>query len=158
MNDHDRPATAEARIVIDAAAAQVWAALTDPSALRQYFMGAEIETDWQVGHPITFRGEWKGRSYEDRGDILEFVPRRELTFSHWSPLSGTVDEPANYHVVRIVLDDLGSRTAVHLSQSNLDGSVRDADIEQRHEFERNWSAVLDGLRRTVEGGEPVDGD
>src|SRR5207248_11804729 len=38
--------------------------------------GAEVQTDWQVGSPITFKGEWNGKSYEDTGESLAFEPER----------------------------------------------------------------------------------
>jgi hypothetical protein len=42
----------------------------DPERIKEYYLGAEVQTDWQVGSPITFKGEWEGKSYEDKGEIL----------------------------------------------------------------------------------------
>ena len=64
--------TASASVVIDAPRQRVWEALTDPELVSQYFMGAEVATDWQVGHPITFTGTWKDKPFEDKGEILSF--------------------------------------------------------------------------------------
>lgn len=97
--------TASASIVIDRPRTQIWTALTDPDLVKQYFMGATVKSDWQVGHPITFSGTWNDKPYEDKGEILSFEPEQEMSYSHWSPLSGTDDEPSNYHVVKIALED-----------------------------------------------------
>ena len=32
-------------------------------------MGADVESDFKVGSPITFRGEFKGKTYQDKGEI-----------------------------------------------------------------------------------------
>src|SRR5881296_1384154 len=77
--------TAEATVEIDAPRGEVWRSLTDPTRISEYYLGAQVETDWQVGSPITFKGEWNGKSYEDKGVILVFEPERTLAYSHWSP-------------------------------------------------------------------------
>lgn len=142
--------TARASTVIDASGKEVWDALTDPEAIRQYFMGATVSTDWLVGSPITFAGEWKGKKYEDKGTILTFRPTAELAFSHWSPMSGSEDAPENYHVVDINLAQKNGATEVVLTQSNLIGGATDADRASRAEYEKNWKSVLQGLKQVVE--------
>ena len=62
--------TAQAATTIDAPVEDVWNSVTDPDRISKYFMGADQATDWQVGHPITFTGEWKGQQYQDKGEIL----------------------------------------------------------------------------------------
>ncbi|MEO7369555.1 MAG: SRPBCC domain-containing protein, partial [Ilumatobacteraceae bacterium] len=56
---------ASASIVVDRPRDAVWNALTDPALVSQYFMGATVKTDWQVGHPITFTCTWKDKPFED---------------------------------------------------------------------------------------------
>jgi uncharacterized protein YndB with AHSA1/START domain len=142
--------TASASVVVDAPRQRVWEALTDPELVSQYFMGAEVATDWQVGHPITFTGTWKDKPFEDKGEILSFESQEEMSYSHWSPLSGAADVPENYHVVRITLDDTDDGTRVTLEQSNLNGELSDADLESRGDYEKNWQGTLEGLKKVAE--------
>jgi len=142
--------TASASVVVDAPRQRVWEALTDPELVSQYFMGAEVVTDWQVGHPITFTGTWKDKPFQDKGEILSFEPQEEMSYSHWSPLSGAADVPDNYHVVRITLDDTDDGTRVTLEQSNLNGEISDADLESRGDYEKNWQGTLEGLKKVAE--------
>ena len=139
-------ATAQVSVVVDASRERVWDALTDPDLIREYFFGTTVTTDWKVGNSITFAGEWKGRPYADKGEILELRPYEELAYSHWSPMSGTEDAPENYHVVEIALGDAGGGTKVTLTQSNLNGEVTDADRSGRADYEKNWKLMLDGLK------------
>ena len=39
---------------------------------------------------------------------------------------------------------------VTLQQSNLEGGITDADRASRDDYEKNWSATLDGLKAVVE--------
>jgi uncharacterized protein YndB with AHSA1/START domain len=112
-------------------------------------MGSQVETDFRVGSPITFKGEFKGKAYEDKGKILSVQERRRLSFSHYSGMSGAPDKPENYHVVTFELEPQSEATCVTLTQSNLTGGVRPSDVEHRADYEKTWSAVLDGLDKAV---------
>ena len=106
-----------------------------------------MESDWEVGHPILMKGEFKGKKYADKGCIIAVDPRRRLSFSHWSAMSGKADVPENYHVVSFQLSPHGRQTEVTLTQSNLIGGATAADIQHRAEYEKNWASVLDGLAK-----------
>jgi uncharacterized protein YndB with AHSA1/START domain len=143
--------TARATIDIRASRDAVWRALTEPDRIKQYFMGnAEVQTAWQVGSPIVFRGEWNGQTFEDKGEIVTFEPEHELAYSHFSPMTGKPDAPENYHLVDITLDGGSDTTSVTLEQSNLTGGVSDEDRASREQFEQNWQQMLEELRDTVE--------
>ena len=93
--------TATANITINASLAKVWEALINPEVIRRYMFGATVASDWKQGSPITWKGEWKGKPYEDKGRILELRPQARLRYSHFSPLSGVPDLPGNYHNVTV---------------------------------------------------------
>jgi uncharacterized protein YndB with AHSA1/START domain len=110
---------ASTRIDIDAPPARVWQTLVEPDLVARYMHGAEVDTDWSVGSPIVWRGEWQGRSYADKGEVLAFDPPRRLGFTHWSPLTGEPDIPANYHHVTYELEPLpDGRTGLTLTHGN----------------------------------------
>jgi uncharacterized protein YndB with AHSA1/START domain len=136
--------TATCAVIIDADPATVWAALTDADVLGEAFFGSKIQTDWQVGSPITYSGEYDGKTYEDKGEIVEVVPNQRLVATHWSPLSGTSDEPANYSKVTYGLAPHGSGTELSVSQNNVD------DPQSQEHYESNWKKMLNALKRLVE--------
>jgi uncharacterized protein YndB with AHSA1/START domain len=143
-------ATARVSRKINAPVDVVWQALTTPDLVGSFFFGATVESDFRVGSPIRFKGEFKGKSYEDKGEILAVDTRHHLSFSHYSPLSGAPDKPENYHVVSFDLAGDATGTMVVLTQSNLRGDVKASDVEHKAEYEKNWSAVLEGLSKVVE--------
>ena len=133
----------------------VWKALTTPSTLKQFFFGSDISTDWRVGSPISFKGSWKGKPYEDKGNIQTFDRDQRLAFTHWSPLSGMEDKPENYHVVSFDLRPTNGGTEVVLTQTN-QNDAEPPTPENRQEYDKNWTMVLDGLKKAVEGAAPSE--
>ena len=72
----DHVATAETEI--SGSTDEVWEALTDPGQIKKYMFGSEVVTDWEQGSPIVWKGEYEGKRYEDKGEIVEIDPRRRL--------------------------------------------------------------------------------
>jgi uncharacterized protein YndB with AHSA1/START domain len=135
----------EVDTTIAAPTATVWKAMKAGAM----FPGTEIETDWKIGHPIVFKGEWKGRSFIDRGEIQTIAEARELSFTHWSDKDGSGERPPSYHVVKYQLEPAGAGTKVKLSQFN-EGEETEIDAKTKAEFEQNWTAMLEGLKQTAE--------
>ena len=71
--------------------------------------GTTVTSDWVVGSPVAWTGEWQGRAYEDKGIILQIVRERVLEFSYFSPLAGVADLPENYHIVTVHLSSDGAQ-------------------------------------------------
>ena len=142
-------AVAQVSKTIDAPSDKVWRALTTPKTLKTYFMGSDVESDWKVGHPIRFRGEYKGKAYEDHGEIRTFEPGKRLAFSHFSPLTGAKDAPENYNLITIDLEAAGAKTRVTLTQAKLEGEPKAEDLKQKDAYAKTWTTVLDGLSKAV---------
>jgi len=138
------PATAE--VTIKGAVSQVWDALVSPDKIKRYMFGADVVSDWKVGSPIVWRGEWRGKPFEDKGRILEIQPGKRLRYSHFSPLSGEPDRPESYHTVTIQVEGIDGEVHVDLSQDHA------GDEKARQESSRNWNMMLEGLKKTVETG------
>ena len=129
---------------IAAPTGRVWAALTDPDEIEKYMFGSRVVTDWQPGSSIVWKGEYEGRAYEDKGEILEIVPERLLRMTHFSPLSGHDDAPENYHTLTYELEGRNGTTRVSLSQDN------NPTPEAAEHSQSNWQKMLSGLKDVVE--------
>jgi len=132
-------------IAISAPASKVWDALTKPELIKQYLFGTEVKTDWQVGSPITYKGEWKGKAYEDKGKVLQIEKEKLLVSTFWSSLSGLADTPENYKTVRYELSADNKGTRLTITQDN-NNSQEEADHSGQ-----NWKMVLEGIKKLVEG-------
>ena len=136
---------ANAAISINAPSTRVWDALVTPAAIKQYMFGTNVVSAWKEGSAIAWKGVWQGKSYEDKGVILQLKAARTLQYTHFSPLSGLPDEPGSYHTVTIELSAEGPGTRVSLSQDN------NSTEQEREHSEKNWGMMLAGLKRFVEG-------
>jgi uncharacterized protein YndB with AHSA1/START domain len=135
---------AKASVIIKAPSAKVWNALVNPEAIKQYMFGTNVTSDWREGTPITWKGEWKGNPYEDKGTILQVKPERTLQYTHFSPLSGLPDSPENYHTVTVELSREGPETRLSLAQDN------NPTEEAREHNEKNWHMMLGALKKYLE--------
>jgi uncharacterized protein YndB with AHSA1/START domain len=131
-------------MAIHASPSSVWKALIDPEIVKKYMHGAEVDSDWEVGSPITFRGVWEGRPYEDKGTILEIIPERVLGFTFWSPLSGTDDFEDNYAHVTYHVSEYDDVTTLTITQDNLETD------EAVVKAEENWINVMKNIKKILE--------
>jgi hypothetical protein len=113
-------------------------------ATAQCVFGSEVRTDWKPGSPITWQGEFEGRAYEDKGEIISFEPSRQLEVTHFSPLTGQEDRPENYHRVRYDLQPTNGGTLVRLTQDN------NSSADEAEHSAANWQMMLDGLKKVTE--------
>ncbi|HMK04069.1 MAG TPA: SRPBCC family protein [Ferruginibacter sp.] len=135
---------AEVSINIHASIAKVWDALTRPEIIKQYFFGTNTITDWQAGSPIKFKGEWEGKSYEDKGTILEMQKNKLIKYDYWSSMSGIEDKPENYVIVSYQLSGEDDNVTVTVLQENI------PDEKMKAHSAENWNKVLNGLKKVVE--------
>jgi uncharacterized protein YndB with AHSA1/START domain len=134
--------TAKISLFIHASSDQVWQGLTDPVIVKQYFFGTNVVSTWQLGAPIYFRGEWEGKSYEDKGLILSIDPGKHLTYSYWSSMSGTPDLPENYRNVTYQLTTENGGTKLEVLQ--------ESDADKKEHSESNWKMIFGGLKKILE--------
>ena len=133
------------QVTINAPVDAVWETLTDPAKVKEFMHGTTMETDWKVGSPITWKGEWKGHSYEDKGEVLAFEPKTLITTTHWSSMGGTEDVPENYHTVTYELVETEGAVVLSVTQDN-NATQEEADAMA----EKNWGPVLEGIKAVAE--------
>ncbi len=135
---------AKAQANINASSDIVWDALTNPDTVKKYMFGTTISSEWKKGSPITWKGEWNGKPYEDKGVILDIKPGEMIRYSHFSPLTGQPDVPENYHTVTVELTSEENHTSVHLSQDN------NPNEQAKEHSEKMWEAMLQSLKKLLE--------
>ncbi|MBS1524112.1 MAG: SRPBCC domain-containing protein [Bacteroidetes bacterium] len=136
--------TSKTSIDINAPASKVWDALTKPEIVKQYFFGTNVKSDWKKGSPITWEGEWEGKSYRDKGEILAIDPGRYVKYSYWSSMGGAEDKPENYVTVSYDLAESNGKTTLTIGQENIKNE------EAKKHSEDNWQWVFGKMKEMIE--------
>lgn len=136
--------TAGVTLTFQASAEKVWEGLTTPEMIKQYFYGTNAISDWKVGSPLLFRGEWEGKPYEDKGVILQSIRPQLFQYSYLSSWSGLADLPENYATITYELSEANGKTILHVTQDGV------ASEEMKIHSEENWKTVLTGLKKILE--------
>jgi uncharacterized protein YndB with AHSA1/START domain len=135
---------ATSSITINASIEEVWKAITTPELIKQWFFGVDTESDWKVGSPLVHTGEWQGKPYVDKGEIVRIEPPRLLVHTHWSDLSGKPDSPENYQEVTWALSERDGATELTITEHNLPSE------EAKVVSEESWKTVLNNLKQLLE--------
>jgi len=141
----NNPLIAQATITINAPGSKVWEALINPDLIKQYLFGTKVITDWQMGSPIIYEGQWEGKSYQDKGTIIQIEPGKLLVSTYWSSMAGLPDVPESYKTVRYDLSKVGNGTRLTVTQDN------NATSEETSHSSQNWKMVLEGIKKLLEG-------
>jgi uncharacterized protein YndB with AHSA1/START domain len=136
---------AKSESIFKAPPEKIWEALTEPSLVKQWLFGTDMSvSSWEVGGKIQYKGVWEGKSYEDKGEILEIEPQKKLVSSYFSGLSGKEDIPENYQRVSYILEPVEGGTKLIITQ---EGNPTEASAKHS---EGNWNMVLDSMKKVVE--------
>jgi len=128
---------------------KLWAALTQPEFIQQYWFGINIETDWQVG------SEWKfvdGDGHTPHGGkVVEFDPPRRMVLKwseHWPEMAG--EPPA-----RCVIELEPHGGAVRLTITH---TSEQADSRLIKAVSGGWPSILSNLKSLLETGKVAMSD
>jgi DNA-binding transcriptional ArsR family regulator/uncharacterized protein YndB with AHSA1/START domain len=145
---------------------QLWRALTDPAFTERYW-GARLESDWQVGSPVTWHEQ--GATMLDAAQVvLESDPPRRLAYTwhtftpEWAAAHGLGDE-----LLRTLAAERRSRVRFDIEQAD-DGLVRLTVVHDDFEpgstvlqmVQDGWPRLLSDLKTLLEsdrGPEPPAG-
>ena len=132
-------------IVINSSPEKIWDALTNPDKIKRYLFGTETITDWEVGSPIIFQGEYQGHKYKDKGIVLENKLNEIISYDYWSGFSGLEDKRENYSTIiyKIEKDD-NNKTTFSWTQIGF------ANEEGQAHSENNLLGMLEAIKKLVE--------
>lgn len=141
-------------ITINALAPKVWDALVNPAQTKKYMFGCETVSDWKVGSPLLWKGEYEGKEMVFvKGILLDIQPNKLLKYTVIDPNAAMEDIPENYLNVTYYLTDQKGQTILTVTQ---DGFETAADGEKRYNEVYNngegWNPILVEIKKLVEAG------
>src|SRR4030095_4549726 len=105
-------------ITIDASPSKVWDAITNPEQTKKYMFGCETVSDWKVGSPLLWKGNYEGKDMLFvQGTILDIPPEKRLSYTAIDPNNAIIpDVPENYLTVTYELKEENGQTVLSVSQ------------------------------------------
>ncbi len=146
-------------IFIRATPEKLWAALTDPQAIRQYWFGMSADCAWKQGAP--WKMSFPDGRVADTGEILEIDPPRRMVIRwqhEWKP-EIKAEGPSR---CTLELQAMGELEALGAPEPR--GAA--VKLTVTHEIDRpeaqfiaavaeGWPRVLSNLKSLLETGAPV---
>ena len=146
------PLIVKSIITIDAPASKVWDALVNPEKTKVYMFGCETVSDWKVGSPLLWKGNYEGQDMVFvKGDILAIEPEKLLTYTTIDPNSSIDDVSENYLQVTYRLTRENDKTVLTVTQGDYNtvanGEKRYAEAYNHGE---GWNPILVEIKKLVE--------
>lgn len=114
-------------IILNATPERVWEALTHPGMTKQYFYNCEINSDWQEGSALRWRGSHRGKDIEAEGRILEIIPGRRIKYSGFDRLAaGDLSRSGDIHITHEIVPQ-GNRTKLLTTIDHFEGDETRAE-------------------------------
>ena len=102
----DKSLIAFSSIQICSTPKEVWDVMINPEKIKKYLFGTYVQTDWQEGSAIIFHGDYQGKKYIDKGNVLEHQRNKFLKYNYWTGMSGLADKPENYSIVTYKIEPI----------------------------------------------------
>lgn len=141
-------------IAINAPAATVWDALVNPEQTKKYMFGCETVSDWKPGSELLWRGNYEGQEMVFvKGNIVEIVPEKLLSYTTIDPNSGIEDIPENYLTVTYDLKEENGQIMLTATQGDY-STVGDGEKRFRDTLDGGgWQPILDEIKKLVENNQ-----
>ena len=128
---------------------RLWEALTSGAFTEQYFFQRRVESDWQVGSPVTF---WIGEREKDiSGVVLRTDKPRVLSYTFVGP-GDTKPEPSR---VTFELKAMGPTVRLTLLHEGLSDADFEADADKFRGVNNGWPVIVSNLKSVLETGKPA---
>ncbi len=147
-----QPLTIKNSIDIHVPASKVWKALTDPEETKKYMFGCEALSDWKVGSPLIWKGNFNGvELIAVKGVVKAFRPNQYLEYTVIDPNNQKIpDLPENYLTVTCELAEQNGVTTLTATQGDYHTVAEGADRYQHSVEGGGWQPILDAIKRQVE--------
>ena len=126
---------------------KLWAALTNPEFMKQYWFGGHCESEWKAGSPWTLY--FPDGEIADQGEIIESIPPRRLAIrwrNEWKPeLKAEGD-------TRCVFEIEPGEASVKLTVTH---GIDRAESKVIEAVSGGWPKVLSNLKSLLETGQVV---
>jgi uncharacterized protein YndB with AHSA1/START domain len=139
-------------ITINAPIAKVWDALINPEQTKKYMYGCEAISDWKVGSPLLWKGNYEGKEMIFvKGTIIDIKPEKLLKYTTFDPNSTIADVTENYLTVTYELETVNGQTIFTVTQGDYN-TVAEGERRYKESYNNGegWNPILIEIKKLVE--------
>jgi len=142
-------------ITVHAPVSVVWDALVNPEQTKKYMFGCETVSDWKVGSPLLWKGEYEGKEMVFvKGHIVDIQPNKRLVYTTIDPNSTIDDVSENYLAVTYDLSEDKGSTILNVTQGDY-ATVAEGERRYQEAFNggEGWHPILVEIKKLAEGSD-----
>lgn len=124
---------------------KVFSALTDNEEITKYFPLNSVESTWEVGSEVLYKGEVNGSPFTDYGIIEKLTFPIEYQYRYWSDNHGTERTEENHLTINYGLEKADEGTMLTVKQSN----IKSAEMYELMNSQV-WDFLLASLKQHIE--------
>jgi uncharacterized protein YndB with AHSA1/START domain len=134
-------------IYIRTTAEELWKAMTSAEFMKQYWLGAHIESEWKLGAP--WRIVYPDGRVTDEGEVAEFDPPRRFALRWRHKMQPEIAQEGEA-MCEIELEPVEG--AVKLTVNH---SIARADSKLIAAVSGGWPRILSNLKSLIETGKTI---
>jgi uncharacterized protein YndB with AHSA1/START domain len=142
----DNKQTSEKKILINCDVKTLWSVLTESKYTKVYMFNCTVSSDWKIGNPIIWEGNYQGYQAYQKGEILDIKPFELIKYSTFDPNFGLEDKPENYIHISYILKGNGNETELTIINETFDGNS-----ERMNHINQGWEMVVSNIKEVAEG-------
>ncbi len=124
-------------------AAKLWDAFATSEGFANSYAGVTVESEWKVGSPIVWSGEWEGKKFRDEGMIQVYDRPKLFVYTYWTSFWGPEPDPDSIQVLKNEFLPVEGGTKLVITQTNI------PTAEARDHSAANWKELLDKLAASL---------
>lgn len=136
----------EKTISIDTNVKHLWEVLTKSEFTKEYMFNCSVESDWKVGSPITWQGNYQGYEAYQKGEIIKIEFNKLIKYSTFDPNFGLEDRPENYIHVSYLINETG----IEVTELTIINETFDENEERMIHISQGWKMVMDKIKEVAE--------
>ena len=137
--------SSEKSVLINSSAQRLWDILTKSEYTKEYMFNCSVDSDWKIGSPIIWQGNYQGYQAYQKGEILDINPFRLIKYSTFDPNFGLEDKPENYIHVSYLLKEKDNQTELIIINETFDENE-----ERMGHINQGWEMVIGKIKEVAE--------
>src|SRR5690606_17036565 len=98
-----------------------------PGMTIQYYYNCEINSDWQRGSNVHWKGRYQGKDISAQGKVLDIVPGKMIKYSGFDRLvEGDLSRQGDIHITHEIIPQ-GSKTKLLTTIDHFEGDETRAE-------------------------------